>query len=128
MADLFGGALPVPLASQIAEVEREIKQRERVYPRWVEAGKMPKATAEAMDHPVAVPMPTCPNCGPDAARHLLPCASRVPGECAMDGPRRGPPGGGMVRRRDFYGRVWIWMGWRWRTVTRSPANPAREGQ
>jgi hypothetical protein len=46
MADLFGGALPVPLASQIAEVEREIKQRERVYPRWVEAGKMPKATAD----------------------------------------------------------------------------------
>lgn len=46
MADLFGGSLPVPLTSQIAEVEREIKQRERVYPRWVEAGKMPKATAD----------------------------------------------------------------------------------
>lgn len=46
MGDLFGGALPVPLTSQIAEVEREIKHRERVYPRWVDAGKMPKATAE----------------------------------------------------------------------------------
>ena len=52
----------------------------------------------------------------------------VLGACAMDGPRRGPPGGGMVRRRDFYGRVWIWMGWRWRTVGRGPAHPARAGQ
>ena len=46
MSDLFGGALPISLAAQIAEIEREIKQRERVYPRWVEAGKMPKATAD----------------------------------------------------------------------------------
>lgn len=46
MADLFGGALPVPLAAQIAEVEREIGQRERVYPRLVAAGKMTPAAAE----------------------------------------------------------------------------------
>lgn len=46
MPDLFGGSLPVPIEAQIKEVEREIAQRERVYPRWVEAGKMPKATAD----------------------------------------------------------------------------------
>lgn len=45
MPDLFGGSLPVPLAAQIKEVEREIAQRERVYPRWVADGRMPQATA-----------------------------------------------------------------------------------
>lgn len=29
-----------------AAVEREIKMRRRVYPRWVEAGKMSKANEE----------------------------------------------------------------------------------
>jgi hypothetical protein len=46
MGDLFGGSLPIPLEAQIKEVEREIAQRERVYPRWVEAGKLPRATAD----------------------------------------------------------------------------------
>ncbi|NOU05320.1 MAG: hypothetical protein HOO99_03975 [Hyphomicrobiaceae bacterium] len=36
----------VPLDDQIAEVEREIRQRERLYPRWIEAGKYKKATAD----------------------------------------------------------------------------------
>ena len=31
---------------QIASVEREIKMRERVYPRWVEAKRMTQAKAD----------------------------------------------------------------------------------
>lgn len=47
MSSLFAsGALPVPLAAQIKEVEREIAQRERVYPRWVADGRMPQTTAD----------------------------------------------------------------------------------
>lgn len=46
MGDLFGGALPVPLAAQIAEVRREIVQRERVYPRFVAAGKLTQGAAD----------------------------------------------------------------------------------
>lgn len=46
MSDLFGGALPISLDAQIKEVLREIAQRERVYPRWVAAGKMTQAAAD----------------------------------------------------------------------------------
>ena len=35
----------IPIASQIACVERELKMRRRVYPRWVDAGKMTAAAA-----------------------------------------------------------------------------------
>lgn len=45
MSDLFPDALP-DLAAQIAEVRREIAQRERVYPRWVASGQMKQATAD----------------------------------------------------------------------------------
>lgn len=40
--DLFGGprASDVPLSRQIACVERELEMRRRVYPRWVDSGKM----------------------------------------------------------------------------------------
>ena len=34
------------IAEQIASVEREIRMRERVYPRWVEQRRMMKKTAE----------------------------------------------------------------------------------
>lgn len=34
-----------PLSDQIAEVRREIKQRERVYGRWVAEGRMKEAAA-----------------------------------------------------------------------------------
>jgi hypothetical protein len=48
VSDLFGlAAAPVPLAQQIACVEREIKMRESSYPRWVQAGKMTQAKADA---------------------------------------------------------------------------------
>lgn len=74
-----------------------------------------------IDSHAAVPtMPTCPNCGPQAERLALPCLSRTFGECALDGPRHGPPGGGMAQRRDFHGRIWTWMGWRWVTRRRPP--------
>lgn len=44
--DLYAGALPVPLASQIAEVEREIALRERCYPRWVASNSMTQKNAD----------------------------------------------------------------------------------
>ncbi len=37
---------PVQLADQIACVTREIAYRRRVYPRWVEAGRMTQAKAD----------------------------------------------------------------------------------
>jgi hypothetical protein len=46
MSDLFNGTLPVPLKAQIEEVQRELDQRERVYPRLVAERKMPQARAD----------------------------------------------------------------------------------
>ena len=46
MADLFGGALPIDLTAQVQEVEREIKLRRRVYPRWIIDGKLTQAAAD----------------------------------------------------------------------------------
>lgn len=46
MSDLFGGTLPITLPAQIAEVEREIKLRQRVYPRWVGLGKLSQMQAD----------------------------------------------------------------------------------
>lgn len=43
MTDLF----PVTLPAQIACVEREIRMRQSVYPRWLAAKKMSEAKAEA---------------------------------------------------------------------------------
>jgi hypothetical protein len=43
---LFGDALPVSLDAQLAEVEREIKLRSRVYPRWVEKGNLTQTAAD----------------------------------------------------------------------------------
>lgn len=37
---------PIPLAAQIACVEREIAMRERVYPRWVSEKRMPQKKAD----------------------------------------------------------------------------------
>lgn len=36
----------IPLGEQIIEVEREIAQRRRVYPRWVAAGHLTYAKAD----------------------------------------------------------------------------------
>lgn len=38
--------LPITLEDQILCVEREIAMRERVYPKWVESGKMSQKTAD----------------------------------------------------------------------------------
>lgn len=46
MSDLFGGALPFPIDVQIAEVEREIALRRRVYPRWIASGRMSQPAAD----------------------------------------------------------------------------------
>lgn len=48
MTDLFGGPTieDVCLADMLAEVTRELAQRERVYPRLVEAGKLSQADAD----------------------------------------------------------------------------------
>ena len=35
------------IEAQIACVEREVRMRHRVYPRWVEAGRMTQAKADA---------------------------------------------------------------------------------
>lgn len=47
-ADLFGTPTPddVSLADQIASVEREIRMRERVYPRWVQSERMTQEKAD----------------------------------------------------------------------------------
>lgn len=39
-------AMPMPLTMQIACIERELRMRRRVYPRWVEAGRITQAKAE----------------------------------------------------------------------------------
>jgi hypothetical protein len=45
----------IPLQAQLAEVNREIALRERVYPRWIEAGKIPKIKADrSLEHMRAV--------------------------------------------------------------------------
>lgn len=38
--------MPAPLTDQIAEVDREIRQRERLYPRWIEQGRLKGDTAD----------------------------------------------------------------------------------
>lgn len=42
MSDLF----PITLQDQIAEIEREVVLRERVYPRWIASGKLPQHKAD----------------------------------------------------------------------------------
>jgi hypothetical protein len=42
MTELF----PIGLPEQIAEVQRELALRERVYPRFIAAGKMTQANAQ----------------------------------------------------------------------------------
>jgi hypothetical protein len=52
---LFGGTLPIGLDAQIKEVEREIELRRRVYPRWIEGGRLSQAKADSqIDVMVAV--------------------------------------------------------------------------
>lgn len=46
MTDLFGGTLPIPVTAQLAEVEREITLRRRVYPRWIATGRLSQAAAD----------------------------------------------------------------------------------
>ena len=42
MSDLFAeqGPSAVPLELQIAEVRRELQMRYKVYPRWIDAGRL----------------------------------------------------------------------------------------
>lgn len=40
-----GGVMLVPIAAQIKAAERELRYRIRVYPRWIEAGKITQQTA-----------------------------------------------------------------------------------
>lgn len=46
MSELFPELFPVAMCEMIAEVEREIRIRERKYPQWVAAGTLRKDTAE----------------------------------------------------------------------------------
>lgn len=45
MAGLDFGAMPVTIDEQIAEVERELKMRAKVYPHWVTTGKLTQTAA-----------------------------------------------------------------------------------
>lgn len=48
MNDLFPDhSSPVTLQEMIAEVERELALRARVYPKWVAAGRLSQAKADA---------------------------------------------------------------------------------
>jgi hypothetical protein len=38
---------PITLDAQIADVEREISMRKAVYPKWIAAGKLKQAKADA---------------------------------------------------------------------------------
>lgn len=38
--------MSVPLKDQIAELRRELRTRERVFPRWVADGRLPQAEAD----------------------------------------------------------------------------------
>ena len=40
-----GGVMLVPIEAQIRSAERELRYRIRVYPRWIEAGKITQETA-----------------------------------------------------------------------------------
>jgi len=46
MADLFGGTLPIDHAAQLEEVRRELALREKVYPRWIENGRLSADAAQ----------------------------------------------------------------------------------
>lgn len=46
-SDLF----PITIEDEIAELEREVKLRKRVYPRWVFVGKL---TQEKADRQIAI--------------------------------------------------------------------------
>jgi hypothetical protein len=47
VADLFPGSPPaVSLTRQVECLERELRMRERTYPRWVAAGKMSQSKAD----------------------------------------------------------------------------------
>ena len=41
------GAMPIPIAAQIAAVERELGYRSRCYPRWVQEGRMKQYKPDA---------------------------------------------------------------------------------
>jgi hypothetical protein len=43
--DLCGGAAMAPLSDLVACVDRELKMRRQVYPRWVAQGKLTEALA-----------------------------------------------------------------------------------
>jgi hypothetical protein len=43
---LFGEPLAVPLEAQIAEVDRELAMRTRLYPGWIATKKLPVERAE----------------------------------------------------------------------------------
>lgn len=45
MADLLGD-LPISIQDQIFEVDRELRQRARVYPRLINSGQLSQARAE----------------------------------------------------------------------------------
>ena len=50
MHDLFSDSVPISLARQLAEVEREIALRRRVYPRFIKSGQLsPKAAERQID-------------------------------------------------------------------------------
>jgi hypothetical protein len=45
MSDLLGETL-VPIVAQIECAERELKYRLRVYPRWIQEGRMTQETSD----------------------------------------------------------------------------------
>lgn len=45
-SEAMSEAATVPIDDQVKAAEREVRQRERVYPRWVEGGRMTQAKAD----------------------------------------------------------------------------------
>jgi hypothetical protein len=59
------------IQQQVACLEREVRMRERVYPRWVQAGKMTQPKADAETETMRAALETLRTLVPPAAQGSL---------------------------------------------------------
>lgn len=73
----------ITIAEQIAELEREIKIRERVYARWVDTGKLTKRAADLQLDRMRAAVETL-------KRAMVDLSDRVPGKSRPASPSAQP--------------------------------------